>query len=139
MNGPLFLTPVAATAQLGLLFPSLRLVKRIDARGFRGEGPPFVLSQATGPAGVGPSPTQTIDMAFVFPARGESPGQGNLGEQERGFLLAQIPRVLEKDFAYRVVKFEFGSDPSFWYPFLAAGIVCCRLAVTLEGKGPCAS
>lgn len=132
-----FLTPVVAFAQVGSLFPSLRLLKRLAASGSRNRQ--YVLSHAGKPVVVGRSQIQTIDIAFVFPGVRGAKDPGNLGDKERRFLLEQIPRVLEKDFGYRVVRFQLDPGPSFWYPYLSRRVLCCRLAVTLEDKVPCVS
>ncbi len=132
----LLLTPVAVSANLGLLFPSLLLLRKMDAS-LPGGNELQALSQLCETPCGGSALAQRIDVAFVFPATPGAEKTGNLGEKERQFLLDQIPLFLERDFAYRVVDLKTESSQSFWYPFLPNRIVCCGL--TVRGGVPCAS
>ncbi|MFQ5926000.1 MAG: hypothetical protein ACE5MH_01025 [Terriglobia bacterium] len=112
------------------MFPLLKLLRKIGTSGWGARPYYLVTSRPAALTDAERPPSQTIDLAFVFPGGPNDTCTGNLGEGERSFLVQQISQVLEKEFAYRTVKVELRPEPSFWYPFLADRILCCRLAVT---------
>ncbi len=131
-NRLIFQRPIIITVQIGSLFPSLRLIRKLLAA----EEPdqePYVLSHTERPMKSGTTIAQMIDFAFVFPTSTRMRNLYQLRGHEHQFALQEIPRLLEREFGYHVVKMDLASDPSFWYPYLPGRVLCCRLRTTFRG------
>ena len=118
-------TPVSIKAEIGCLFPSTDLLKKLPAT----SGPwPSVIAHRSSER-LRPDSATRVDLAFVFPgAHGLKQG-GVLQPQERQHVVDQISGTLKKEYGYESVDLSVASTPSFWYPFHQDAVVCCRLSV----------
>lgn len=123
-----FLSPITPSVSLGCLFPSLALLRKIDAS----RPGPDRFVHVSQPNGSGRLTQRTIEIAFIFPGWRRREDYGSLEQAEQSFLRSEILSILQKDFAHRVQDLKLDPGPSFWYPFLERRVIFCRL--TIGGK-----
>ncbi len=109
--------PVSVSAQIGTLFPPIKLAARL-----RTSAQPYEIIDNGGPDGV-------IDVA-IFPSGGPVGGQGLMKDRDVAHIQRAVADILSDEFGYRATTIEADPGPAFWYPFVGRRAVCCRLRVT---------
>ncbi len=123
--------PVHLTAQIGLLFPPLALLRRLKIEGPAGELP--LREHGIIPLQRMCPPFDVMDVAVRFSSMQEERHGGLMGEADRQRLAALLPDFLETSYRYRVDRIELTPGRSFWYPFLSGRVAFCRLGLMTRG------
>ncbi len=143
-NGTLFAFPglkdVSLHAQIGHMFPPLRLVHRLRDNELsemeyvtEGDLGSFPLS--------GSGDARTIYVGLRMKEFDPSSHHGNLQEGAREEAARRIKAFVQERFRWRTVHSIFDQNPAFWYPYLeksSGSLVFCRL-VFRDAAAPRAS